>query len=188
MIACKIRQDGKVEYVRHNAKTHLSGEMLFDALPIKPTVSEGERASLAYRGGELVWDMEIIQAPQAEEPIPMTEEDIAEERKRSYVAECDSLLIAWMGYTAEGDEAKAESARRAYLRAKAEVRKRLPYAECDQYQRAYLGYTLEGDTEKAESARKAYLKAKAEVRKRLPYNDTAEEEVVIPLSRDDDLL
>ena len=60
--------------------------------------------------------------------------------------------------------------------------------ECDKYQRAYLGYTLEGDEAKAESARRAYLKAKAEVRKRLPYNDTAEEEVVIPLSRDDDLL
>ena len=69
-----------------------------------------------------------------------------------------------------------------------QMRQQAYEAECDQYQRAYLGYTLEGDSEKAESARRAYLKAKAEVRKRLPYSDTAEEEVVIPLSRDDDLL
>lgn len=62
------------------------------------------------------------------EPTPPTNEEISRMRQEAYVAECDSLLTAYLGYTAEGDTEKAESARRAYLRAKAEVRKRLPYS------------------------------------------------------------
>lgn len=129
MIACKIRQDGKVEYVRHNVKTRLSGETLFDALPIKPTVSEGERTSLTYRGGELVWEIEAIPPPEPEEPIPPTNEEISQMRQSAYEAECDPYLTAYQGYLVEGDTEKAEGARKAYLKAKAEVRKRLPYNE-----------------------------------------------------------
>lgn len=62
------------------------------------------------------------------EHIP-TQEELSEERRKAYEAECDSYLTAYQGYLVEGDTAKAESARKAYLRAKAEVRKRLPYAE-----------------------------------------------------------
>jgi hypothetical protein len=62
------------------------------------------------------------------EHIP-TQEEISQMRQTAYEAECDPYLVAYQGYLVEGDEAKAESARKAYLRAKAEVRKRLPYNE-----------------------------------------------------------
>lgn len=76
----------------------------------------------------VLWDGKTLSVVQVPIPQP-TQEEISQMRQTAYEAECDSLLIAWMGYTAEGDEAKAESARKAYLRAKAEVRKRLPYNE-----------------------------------------------------------
>lgn len=65
------------------------------------------------------------------EPTPPTNEEISQMRQSAYEAECDPYLVAYQGYLVEGDEAKAESARLAYLRAKAEVRKRLPYGEGD---------------------------------------------------------
>lgn len=67
--------------------------------------------------------------PPPPPPQPMTDEEISQMRQAAYVAECDPYLVAYQGYLVEGDAEKAESARKAYLKAKAEVRKRLPYAE-----------------------------------------------------------
>lgn len=85
------------------------------SLPPRP-VAEDTEPRLMLKDGALVWQ------------VGKTEAEIAEERKRAYTEECDPYLVAYQGYLVEGDEAKAESARKAYLRAKAEVRKRLPYA------------------------------------------------------------
>lgn len=90
------------------------------AMPPKPIAEEDTEPRLMLVNGALVW------------VTGKTEEEIAEERKRAYTEECDPYLVAYQGYLVEGDEAKAESARKAYLKAKAEVRKRLPYAEGDQ--------------------------------------------------------
>ena len=141
-----LPEDGRVKtLLMPREGVPVDGYLVTETIPPIPTVGEAYTNQLYYIDGELQWkpieqsvaDAEVALVPSA---------DVSDMRRAAYEAECDSLLIAWMGYTAEGDEAKAES------------------------------------------ARKAYLKAKAEVRKRLPYNDTAEEEVVIPLSRDDDLL
>lgn len=120
-----------------------------------------KQTSTHYRGGALHTDKGTIFNPSEAtlkangyapyiapvvEPTEPTNEEISQIRQSAYEAECDPYLVAYQGYLVEGDEAKAESARRAYLR------------------------------------------AKAEVRKRLPYNDNEEEAVIIPLSRDDDLL
>jgi hypothetical protein len=97
---------------------------------------DGYDAVMFWDGKAIVWHYEPSAPmpepePTYEEPTEPTNEEISQMRQEAYEAECDSLLIAWMGYTAEGDTAKAESARLAYLRAKAEVRKRLPYGEGD---------------------------------------------------------
>ena len=71
---------------------------------------------------------EVYVAPVVE-PAPPTNEEISQMRQQAYEAECDQYQRAYLGYTLEGDTAKAESAKQAYLRAKAEVRKSLPYAD-----------------------------------------------------------
>jgi hypothetical protein len=58
------------------------------------------------------------------EPQPPTEEELAELRRQAYIAECDPLSMAYIGYMLEGDEDKAMSARASYLARKAEIRKR----------------------------------------------------------------
>lgn len=55
------------------------------------------------------------------EPIPAEEH-----RRKAYVAECDPLLIASLGYAAEGNEAAAAECRAQYLAKKAEIRTRIP--------------------------------------------------------------
>lgn len=65
------------------------------------------------------------------EATPPTNEEISALRQQAYEAECDQYQRAYLGYTLEGDTAKAESARKAYLKAKAEVRARLPYTEAE---------------------------------------------------------
>lgn len=74
----------------------------------------------------VLWDGKTLSVVQVPIPQP-TQEEISQMRKEAYEAECDKYQRAYLGYTLEGDTAKAESARKAYLRAKAEVRKRLPY-------------------------------------------------------------
>lgn len=61
-------------------------------------------------------------APKVEaEPIPATEQ-----RRMAYEAECDPLLIASLGYEAEGNEEAAAACRAQYLTKKAEIRERIP--------------------------------------------------------------
>jgi hypothetical protein len=84
-------------------------------MPPKPITEDDTEPRLMLVDGALVWQ------------VGKTAEEIAEERKKAYTEECDPYLVAYQGYLVEGDTAKAESARKAYLRAKAEVRKRLPY-------------------------------------------------------------
>lgn len=135
MIYARVTDENVVIATTINKPSNLDGWVAVQGtLPPRPIAEDDTEPRLMLVDGQLVW------------LTGKTAEEIAEERKRAYTEECDPYLVA------------------------------------------YQGYLVEGDTEKAESARRAYLKAKAEVRKRLPYNDTAEEEVVIPLSRDDDLL
>ena len=118
MIYAKV-EDDVVVLTTIKKPTNMDGWVAVDGtLPPRP-VAEDTEPRLMLKDGQLVWQ------------VGKTEEEISALRQSAYEAECDSLLIAWMGYTAEGDEAKAESAKQAYLRAKAEVRKRLPYAEGD---------------------------------------------------------
>lgn len=85
-------------------------------LPPRP-IAEDTEPRLMLVDGQLVWQ------------TGKTADEIAEERKKAYTEECDPYLVAYQGYLVEGDEVKAESARKAYLKAKAEVRARLPYSE-----------------------------------------------------------
>lgn len=90
-----------------------------------------EYPNITYQDGctvEVRWDGENLYVVQVPIPQP-TQEEISQMRQEAYEAECDPYLVAYQGYLVEGDEAKAESARKAYLKAKTEVRKRLPYGE-----------------------------------------------------------
>ena len=92
-----------------------------DIMPMAMEGCEVQSAGYAVEDGQIVhkWI-------QVEKPIP-TQEEISALRQSAYEQECDKYQRAYLGYTLEGDTEKAESARRAYLRAKAEVRARLPY-------------------------------------------------------------
>jgi hypothetical protein len=110
--------DGVVIATTINKPTNLDGWVAVQGtLPPRPIAEDDTEPRLMLVDGALVWQ------------VGKTEEELAEERRQAYVAECDPLSMAYVGYMLEGDEAKAESARLAYLRAKAEVRKRLPYGE-----------------------------------------------------------
>jgi hypothetical protein len=90
-----------------------------------------EYPNITFQDGcttEVMWDGKTLSVVQVPIPQP-TQEEISQMRQSAYEAECDPYLVAYQGYLVEGDTAKAESARKAYLKAKAEVRKRLPYAE-----------------------------------------------------------
>jgi hypothetical protein len=109
--------DDVIVSTTNNKPSNLDGWVAVDgSLPPKPIADDTE-PRLMLKDGQLVWQ------------TGKTEAEIAEERKKAYTEECDPYLVAYQGYLVEGDTAKAESARLAYLRAKAEVRKRLPYAE-----------------------------------------------------------
>lgn len=109
-------------YVKSVATIQGDGYIAYNGtLPPRPHSEDDTEPRLMLKDGQLVWQ------------VGKTAEEIAEERKRAYEAECDPYLVAYQGYLVEGDEAKAESARKAYLKAKAEVRKRLPYTEVDQW-------------------------------------------------------
>jgi hypothetical protein len=105
----------------------VDGYLATESIPPIPTVGEAYTTQLYYIDGELQWkpieqsvaDAEVTLVPSA---------DVSDLRRTAYEVECDPYLTAYLGYTAEGDTEKAESARMAYLRAKAEVRKRLPYS------------------------------------------------------------
>ena len=101
-----------------NKPSNMDGWSAVDGtLPPRPVAEDDSAPRLMLVDGALAWR------------VGKSDEEISTLRQQAYEAECDSLLLAWMGYTAEGDEAKAESARKAYLKAKAEVRARLPYNE-----------------------------------------------------------
>ena len=114
-------EDGVVIATTIRKPSNLDGWVAVDGtLPPRPIAEDDTEPRLILKDGLLVWQ------------VGKTAEEIAEERKKAYTEECDPYLVAYQGYLVEGDEAKADSARKAYLRAKAEVRKRLPYAEGDQ--------------------------------------------------------
>jgi hypothetical protein len=114
MLYILTNKDGSVKAI---ATIQGEGYVAYNGtLPPRP-IAEDAEPRLMLVDGALVW------------MVGKTEAEIAEERKRAYTEECDPYLVAYQGYLVEGDTAKAESARLAYLRAKAEVRKRLPYNE-----------------------------------------------------------
>lgn len=116
MIFVKLTDDGLISVISFNKPTNMDGWVeVQGSLPPRPIAEDGTEPRLMLVDGQLVWQ------------VGKTEAEIAEERKKAYTEECDPYLVAYQGYLVEGDEAKAESARKAYLRAKAEVRKRLPY-------------------------------------------------------------
>lgn len=113
MIYVKTNERGDVVCV---SAVPMQGAVAYNgALPPRPISEDDTEPRLILKDGALVWQ------------TGKTADEIAEERKRAYTEECDPYLVAYQGYLVEGDEAKAESARRAYLKAKAEVRRRLPY-------------------------------------------------------------
>lgn len=61
--------------------------------------------------------------PPAVEPEPIPASEL---RRRAYIEECDPLLIASLGYEAEGNTGAAASCREQYLAKKAEIRERIP--------------------------------------------------------------
>lgn len=136
MITITPSKDGRVMRVGYADATLPKGAIEVAEIPQEPTLEEGKACALYWTGKALEWRIfdappppqEEHQEPIYEEPAPPTNEEISQMRQEAYEAECDSLLTAYLGYTAEGDEIKAESARKAYLRAKAEVRARLPYS------------------------------------------------------------
>lgn len=135
MLTITPNADGRVMRVGYRDETLPKGAIEVGAIPTEPTLDDGKACELWWDGKALEWrifdapppPVEEYQEPTYEEPQPPTNEEIAEERKRAYTEECDPYLVAYQGYLVEGDTAKAESARKAYLRAKAEVRARLPY-------------------------------------------------------------
>lgn len=105
-------------YVKSVATIQGEGYVAWNGtLPPRPIAEDDTQPRLILKDGQLVWQ------------VGKTADEIAEERKKAYTEECDPYLVAYQGYLVEGDEVKAESARKAYLRAKAEVRARLPYNE-----------------------------------------------------------
>ena len=134
MVTITPNKDGRVMRVGYADKALPKGAIEVASIPQEPTLAEGKACELWWTGKALEWrifdapppPVEEYQEPTYEEPPP-TNEEISQMRQSAYEAECDQLLIASLGYEAEGDTEKAESARRAYLKAKAEVRKRLPY-------------------------------------------------------------
>ncbi len=120
MIYAKVFDDGVVVATTINKPKDMDGWVAVNGtLPPRPITEDDTEPRLMLVDGALVWQ------------VGKTAEDLAEERRRAYEAECDGYLIAYQGYLVEGDTEKAESARKAYLKAKSEVRKRLPYAEVD---------------------------------------------------------
>jgi hypothetical protein len=113
MLYILTNKDGSVKAI---ATIQGEGYVAYNGtLPPLPIAEDDTEPRLMLKDGALVWQ------------VGKTADEIAEERKRAYTEECDPYLVAYQGYLVEGDTAKAESARLAYLKAKAEVRKRLPY-------------------------------------------------------------
>lgn len=137
MITITPSKDGRVMRVGYADKALPKGAIEVSAIPQEPILAEGKACELYWNGKALEWriydapppPVEEYQEPTYEEPKPPTNEEISQMRQEAYEAECDKYQRAYLGYTLEGDTEKAESARKAYLRAKAEVRKRLPYNE-----------------------------------------------------------
>jgi hypothetical protein len=136
MITITHDKDGRVMRIGYADKALPKGAIEVAEIPQEPTLEEGKACELYYEKGALVWRIfdappppEPEPIPEPEEPKPPTNEEISQMRQSAYEAECDPYLVAYQGYLVEGDTAKAESARKAYLKAKAEVRKRLPYNE-----------------------------------------------------------
>jgi hypothetical protein len=137
MITITPNADGRVMRVGYRDETLPKGAIEVAEIPQDPTLEEGKACELYWTGKALEWRIfdappppqEEYTEPTYEEPAPPTNEEISLMRQSAYEIECDKYQRAYLGYTLEGDTEKAESARRAYLKAKAEVRKRLPYNE-----------------------------------------------------------
>ena len=118
MIYVNATSDGNVLATTKHKPSNMDGWTAVDgAMPPRPIAEDDTEPRLMLVDGQLVWQ------------VGKTADEIAEERKKAYTEECDTYLVAYQGYLVEGDEVKAESARKAYLKAKAEVRARLPYSE-----------------------------------------------------------
>jgi hypothetical protein len=96
-----------------NKPSNMDGWVALEGtLPPRPIAEDDTEPRLMLVDGQLAWQ------------VGKTEEELAEERRQAYVAECDTLSMAYIGYMLEGDEAKAMSARASYLARKAEIRER----------------------------------------------------------------
>lgn len=137
MLTITHDKDGRVMRIGYADTTLPKGAIEVGAIPAEPTLDDGKACELYWNGKALEWrifdapppPVEEYTEPTYEEPAPPTNEEISALRQSAYEQECDKYQRAYLGYTLEGDAAKAESARRAYLKAKAEVRRRLPYNE-----------------------------------------------------------
>lgn len=117
MIYVNATSDGYVLATSKHKPTKMEGWTAVDgASPPRPIAEDDTEPRLMLVDGALVWQ------------VGNTNEDISLLRQSAYEIECDKYQRAYLGYTLEGDTEKAESARMAYLRAKAEVRRRYPYA------------------------------------------------------------
>jgi hypothetical protein len=113
-------------YIQHIANVVTA--MQLSAEPLEGWVATGLTAipNTEAQDGctvEVLWDGKTLSVVQVPKPIP-TEEELADARRQAYVAECDPLSMAYVGYMLEGDEAKAMSAKASYLERKADIRKR----------------------------------------------------------------
>lgn len=116
MIYVNATSDGYVLATSKHKPTNMYGWTAVDgSLPPRPIAEDDNESRLMLKDGVLVWH------------VGNTNEEISLLRQSAYEIECDRYQRAYLGYTLEGDSEKAESARMAYLRAKAEVRKRYPY-------------------------------------------------------------
>lgn len=92
-----------------------------------------------YRGGVLKTKNGLVLNPtdnilkahgyEPYTPPTLEPEPASEQRRQAYVAECDPLLIASLGYEAEGNEEAAQACRAQYLQKKSEIRERIPDGE-----------------------------------------------------------
>lgn len=137
MITVRTDKTGRVVTIGYRDTFLPKGAIEVAEIPQEPILAEGKACELWWTGKALEWriydappmPVEEYTEPTYEEPAEPTNEEISQMRQSAYEAECDKYQRAYLGYTLEGDTEKAESARKAYLRAKAEVRKRLPYNE-----------------------------------------------------------
>lgn len=142
MITITPNADGRVMRVGYHDKALPKGAIEVAEIPQEPTLAEGKACELWWTGTALEWriydappmPVEEYREPTYEEPTEPTNEELAEERKRAYEAECDQYLIAYQGYLLEGNLEAAENCKQAYLAKKREIRARISCSTVDPVQ------------------------------------------------------